>query len=136
MSTDTLNGIVGQPAHFAGDYLFKNKALPNDTTITSEEYTLNNTLGKLLLVGTTDAPLAMEAGNSLVVMLQYKDGNDWKNLTTLFSQTSAGTISAGQIFDIIPTPSNTRRFHRLQVTSNFDASAVKLTAAIEIMPSI
>jgi len=78
MSTDSLNGIVGQPAHFASDFLFRESALPNSTTIYSEEYTFNNTIGKLMLVGTIDKNLSMVAGNTLTVLLQYKDGTDWK----------------------------------------------------------
>jgi len=85
MSIDTLNGVVGQAAHFAGDYLFRNAPLPNNATIHSEEHTLNNTLGKLLLVGTTDKNLSLTGTNALTVLLQYKDGSDWKTLSTLVS---------------------------------------------------
>ena len=48
MSTDSLNGIVGQPAHFAGDYLFRQQALPNTSTIYSEDYTIDILTGKHL----------------------------------------------------------------------------------------
>jgi hypothetical protein len=134
MSIDTLNGVVGQPAHFAGDYLFRDVALPNNTTIHSEEHILNNTLGKLLLTGKIDKNLSLTGTNALSVLLQYKDGNDWKTLSTLLSVSGVNTISAGQIFATIPVPSNTKRIHRLQITTNFNASEVSLTAAIEIMP--
>jgi len=134
MSIDTLNGVVGQAAHFAGDYLFRNTALPSNTTIQSEEHTLNNTLGKLLLVGTIDKSLSLTGTNALTILLQYKDGNDWKNLDTLILVSGVTTIPAGRIFEKIPVPSNTKRIHRLQITSNFDASEVKLTAAIETLP--
>jgi len=136
MSIDTLNGVVGQAAHFAGDYLFRNVALPNNTTIQSEEHILNNTLGKLLLVGTIDKNLSLTESNALTVLLQYKDGSDWKTLSTLLSVSEESTIPAGQIFSMIPVPSNTKRIHRLQITTNFDASAVKLTAVIESMPLV
>jgi hypothetical protein len=134
MSIDTLNGVVGQAAHFAGDYLFRKAALPNNTTIHSGEHTLNNTLGKLLLTGTIDKNLSLTGTNALTVLLQYKDGNDWKTLSMLVSVSGESTIPAGQIFSTIPVPSNTKRIHRLQIMSNFDASAVNLTAAIESMP--
>jgi len=134
MSIDTLNGVVGQAAHFAGDYLFRNAALPNNATIHSGEHTLNNTLGKLLLVGTIDKNLSLTETNTLTVLLQYKDGNDWKTLSTLISLSGVSMLTAGEIFSIIPPPSNTKRIHRLQVTTNFDASAVSLTAAIESLP--
>ena len=134
MSIDTLGGVVGQPAHFAGDYLFRNAALPNNTTIHSEEHTLNNTLGKLLLTGTIDKNLPLTGTNTLTVLLQYKEGNDWKTLSTLVSVSGESTIPAGEIFSTIPVPSHTKRIHRMQITSNFDASDVSLTAAIEIMP--
>ena len=134
MSIDTLNGVVGQAAHFAGDYLFRSAALPSNTTIHGGEHTLNNTLGKLLLTGTIDKSLSLTGTNALTILLQYKDGNDWKILDTLVSASGVTTIPAGRIFEKIPVPSNTKRIHRMQITSNFDASAVKLTAAIEIMP--
>ena len=134
MSIDTLNGVVGQAALFAGDYLFRKAALPNNATIHSGEHILNNTLGKLLLVGKIDKNLSLTGSNALTVLLQYKDGSDWKTLSTLLSVSGANTIPAGQIFATIPVPSNTKRIHRLQVTTNFDASAVNLTAAIESMP--
>jgi len=66
--------------------------------------------------------------------LQYKDGNDWKTLSTLVTLSGVNTLPAGEIFSIIPPPSNTKRIHRLQITTNFDASAVNLTAAIESLP--
>ena len=132
--SNTLNGIVGESAHFAGDYLFRETALPNNETIYSEEHTLNNTLGRLQLTGTLDQSLTMAAGNMLTVELQYKDGTNWQTLHTLLSRSGTGTISAGTIFEYIPAPSETRRDHRIQVTSNFDASAVKLTAVIETLP--
>jgi len=134
MSIDTLGGVVGQAAHFAGDYLFRNAALPNNTTILSEEHTLNNTLGKLLLIGTIDKNLSLTGSNALAILLQYKDGNDWKTLSTLIAVSGESTIPAGQIFATIPVPSNTKRIHRLQMTTNFNASAVNLTAAIESLP--
>ena len=134
MSIDSLNGVVGQAAHFAGDYLFRKAALPNNATLYSEEHILNNTLGKLLLVGTIDKNLSLTGSNALTVLLQYKDGNDWKTLSTLVSISGESTIPAGQIFSTIPVPSNTKRIHRLQITTNFDASAINLTAAIESMP--
>ena len=134
MSIDMLNGVVGQAAHFAGDYLFRNAALPNNATIHSGEHTLNNTLGKLLLVGTIDKNLPLTGSNTLTVLLQYKDINDWKTLSTLVSVSGESTIPAGQFFSTIPVPSNTKRIHRLQITTNFDASAVNLTAAIESLP--
>ena len=134
MSIDTLNGVVGQAAHFAGDYLFRNAPLPNNTTIHSGEHTLNNTLGKLLLTGKIDKNLSLTGTNALTVLLQYKERDEWKTLSTLLTVSGVNTIPAGQIFATIPVPSNTKRIHRLQITTNFDASAVKLTAAIEIMP--
>ena len=134
MSIDTLNGVVGQSAHFAGDYLFRNAVLPNNATIHSEEHILNNTLGKLLLAGTIDKSLSLTGTNALTILLQYKDGNDWKTLDILVSVSGVTTIPAGRIFEKIPVPSSTKRIHRLQITSNFDASAVKLTAAIEALP--
>jgi len=134
MSIDTLNGVLGQPAHFAGDYLFRNAALPNNTTIHSEEHILNNTLGKLLLVGTIDKNLSLTGTNALTIQLQYKEGDDWKTLSTLLSVSGVNTIPAGQIFSTIPVPSNTKRIHRLQMTTNFNASEISLTAAIEPLP--
>jgi hypothetical protein len=134
MSIDTLNGIVGQAAHFAGDYLFRKAALPNNTTIYSGEHTLNNTLGKLLLVGTIDKSLSLTGSNAFSILLQYKDGNDWRILGTLVSASGVTTIPAGRIFETIPVPSPIKRIYRLQITSNFDASAVSLTAAIESLP--
>ena len=134
MSIDTLGGIVGQAAHFAGDYLFRKAALPNNATIQSGEHTLNNTLGKLQLIGTIDKNLSLTGSNALSILLQYKEGNDWKTLTTLLSVSGTNTIPAGQIFATIPVPSNTKRIHRLQITSNFDASAISLTAVIEALP--
>jgi len=134
MSTDSLNGVIGQPAHFAGDYLFRNTALPNNTTLTSEEHTLNNTLGRLQLTGKIDQSLVLASGNTLTIALQHKDGSAWVNDTTLVSLSGENTLVAGQIFGFIPLPSNTKRIYRLQVTSNFNASAVKLMAAVEILP--
>jgi hypothetical protein len=136
MSTNSLNGVVGQPARFGGDYLFRGTALPNNTAIESEGYTLNNTLGQLMLVGEIDAPLPMAAANTLTVALQYQDGKTWKNHKTLLSLSGEGTIPAGRLFDHIPTPSDIRRKQRLLITSNFNASAAKITAAIEILPSV
>ena len=134
MTIDTLGGVVGQAAHFAGDYLFRNAALPNNTTIHSEEHKLNNALGKLQLIGTIDKNLSMTGTNALTVLLQYKEENDWKTLSTLVSVSGESTIPAGQFFAVIPVPSNTKRIHRIQITSNFDASAVTLTAVIEPLP--
>ena len=134
MSIDALNGVIGQPAHFASDYLFRNVPLPNNTTITSEEYTFNNTLGRLQLVGTLDKSLALTGTNSLTVTLQYKSGTSWVNDSTLLSLSGVVTRSAGQIFTVIPVPSDTKRIYRLQVTSNFNASAINITAAVEILP--
>jgi len=134
MSTDTLNGVVGQAAHFGGDYLFRDEALPNNTTKTSGNHTLNNTLGRLQLTGKIDQNLAMASGNTLTIALQYKDGSNWVTDKTLVSLSGAGTLPAGEIFAFIPVPSDTKRIYRLQVTSSFNASAVKLTAAVEILP--
>ena len=134
MSTDSINGVVGQAAHFAGDYLFDNVALPNNTTLHSEEHTLNNTLGRLKLTGTLDQNLTMVAGNTLTITLQYKDGASWLADKTLVSLTGVNSIAAGEIFAIIPVPSDTRRIYRLQVATNFNASAVKLSAAVEALP--
>jgi len=134
MSTDTLNGVVGQPARFGGDYLFRETALPNNTTLYSGEHTLNNTLGRLQLTGTIDKSLSLADANTLNVMLQYKDGDNWVNHTALVLLSGVSTLSAGQIFATIPVPSDTKRIYRLAVTSNFNASAVKLTAAVDILP--
>ena len=134
MSTTTLNGIIGQAAHFAGDYLFRSRALPNNATIHSEEHTLNNTLGRLKLTGTLDMSLSLTGTNSLSIELQYKEGQAWQPLKTLLSASGVATVPAGEIFAVIPVPSDTRRIHRIQITSNFDASAVKITAAIEALP--
>jgi hypothetical protein len=134
MSIDTLNGVLGQPAHFAGDYLFRAATLPNNTTIHSGEHILNNTLGKLQLIGTINKNLSLTGSNAFTIALQYKEGNDWKTLSTLVSVSGVATIPAGQIFATIPVPSSTKRIHRLQVTTNFDASAVNLTAVIEPLP--
>ena len=134
MSTNTLNGTIGQPARFGGDYFFRDEVLPNNTTIYSGEQTLNNTLGRLQVSGAIDLPLTLAGSNNLSVVLQYKDGDEWKVLATLLSVSGESTLSSGQIFAFIPVPSDTRRVHRLQITSNFDASAAKLTAAVDILP--
>jgi len=134
MSENSLNGIVGQVAHFGGDYLFRDKPLPNSTTINSEEHTFNNTLGRLQLTGTIDKSLETATGNTLTIKLQYKDGAAWRDDTTLVSLSGVGLLSAGQIFEKIPSPSDTKRVYRLQLTSNFNASTVKLTSAVEILP--
>ena len=136
MSTDSLNGIVGQPAHFAGDYLFRQQALPNTTTIYSEDYTFNNTLGKLKLVGEIHAPLTMAVGNTLSIMIQYQDDTVWKNLSTLLSLSGANTLEAGEIFACVPVPNESKRKFRLSVTTNFDASDVAITAAVEILARV
>jgi len=132
MSTDSLNGVVGEVARFAGDYLFRERALPNNTTINSEEHTLNNTLGRLQLTGEINRNLTLSGTNSLTVTLQWLDGTEWRNLATVFSASGVATIPAGRLF--IPVPSNTRRIHRLQVTTNFNAVEVGLTAAVELLP--
>jgi hypothetical protein len=134
MSTDSLNGVVGQAAHFAGDYLFRDVSLPNNTTINSEEHTLNNTLGRLQLTGVINQSLTMAAANTMSIVLQYKDGTNWVNDKTLLTLSGVGTLAAGQVFAMIPVPSDTKRIYRLQVVSNFNASTVKLTAAVEILP--
>jgi hypothetical protein len=134
MSIDALNGVVGQAAHFASDYLFRDTALPNTATISSGEHVLNNTLGRLQLTGTIDKSLSLTGTNALTILLQYQDGSDWKTLATLVSVSGVVTLPAGQIFAAAPVQSNTRRIHRIQITSNFNASTVKLTAAVEILP--
>jgi len=134
MSKEPFNVDVKQPVRFGGDYLFQNQSLPNNATVESAEYTLNNTLGRLQLTGTIDAALTMAAGNTLSVVLQVKDGVTWKDSTTLLSQSGVATFSAGQIFGIIPIPNDTQRIYRLKVTSNFNASAVKLTATVATLP--
>ena len=106
----------------------KEKALPNNATIHSEEYTLNNTLGRLQLTGTVNKILTLADDHSLNVTVQYKEGTKWHDLATVFSATSGKTIPAGTLFEFIPPPSNTRRVCRLAVTTNFD------TAAVEILP--
>lgn len=137
MSTDTLdslNGIVGQAAHFAGDYLFKAAALPNNASITSEEHTLNNTLGRLQLTGTIDTPLTIAAEGHLTITLQNKaaDGS-WEKYADVLSANNQ-VLSAGQVFAMIPTPDDTKRIFRLVITTDFDASAAKLTATVEALP--
>jgi len=134
MSTNSLNGVLGQAAHFAGDYLFRDTALPNDGTLDSDEHTLGNTLGKLQLTGKIDQQLSLTGTDALTIVLQYQDGSEWKTLHTLVSVSGSTTVHAGEIFAFVPPPSNTRRIYRIQVTTNFDASEVKLTAAIEILP--
>ena len=136
MSTNILNGVVGQPAHFGGDYLFREAALPNNTTLHSGEHTLNNTLGRLQLTGTINQSLTLTEADVLTIMLQHYDGTNWVDDTVLVMASDEFTLSAGQIFATIPVPSDTKRIYRLQVTSNFDASAVKLTAAVEILPFV
>jgi len=131
--SDTLNGTIGQPARFAGDYLFRDAALPNNTTLNSGEHTLNNTLGRLILTGEIDKSLEVPSGKVLAVNLQYKDGNNWLDDRIILTA-NEGTLSAGKVFEVIPVPSNTKRIYRLQVASNFDASDVNLTAAIEALP--
>jgi len=134
--TNALNGVIGEATHFAGDYLFKEQALPNATTLYSEGHTLNNTLGRLQLTGTLDGNLSVADTKNLTVTLQYKDGSGaWQPLATLVSIAGVATIPAGKLFEYIPVPHDTRREHRLQVTTDFNASAVKLTAAVEILPS-
>jgi hypothetical protein len=134
MSTNSLNGEVGQVAHFGGDYLFRDQPLPNNTTMNSEEHTLNNTLGRLQLTGRTDKSLSLTGTNELTITLQYKDGTAWNDDTTLVSLATGDTLPAGKIFEIIPPPSSTKRFYRVQIKSNFNASTVKLTAAVEVLP--
>jgi len=134
MSTNPLNGNLGDAAHFAGDYLFRDKPLPNNATIHSEEHTLNNTLGRLQLTGTISKTLALTGTNSLTAVLQYKDDTEWRNLATLFSASGVATVPAGTLFEFVPPPNDSRRICRLAVTTNFDATAATLTAAVEILP--
>jgi len=134
MSTNSLNGNLGDAAHFADDYLFREKALPNNETIHSEEHTLNNTLGRLQLTGTVNKTLVLTDDHSLNVAVQYKDGAEWHDLAIVVSASGDKTIPVGTLFEFIPPPSNTRRICRLAVTTNFDATAVSLTAAVEILP--
>jgi len=134
MSTDSLNGVIGQPGHFAGDYMFKALALPNASTIYSEEKTLNNTLGRLQIVGTIDTPLTIaQAGHLTVVLENKKSDGTWEKYADVFAASNQSLLT-GQMFAIIPVPHDTKRIFRLAVTSDFDASAVKLTAAIETLP--
>ena len=93
MSIDTLNGVVGQAAHFAGDYLFRKAALPNNATIHSGEHILNNTLGKLLLIGTIDKNLSLTGTNALTVLLQYKDGKHYEKLEHVPQSAKSGRRS-------------------------------------------
>ena len=109
MSSDSLNGVLGQAARFASDYLIRGSLLPNSNTIHSAEYTFNNTLGKLRLVGTIDSNLVMAAANTLTVRLQYKDGDGaWQNDVTMLIS-GAATRPAGELFAFIPPPSDTKR---------------------------
>jgi uncharacterized membrane protein len=127
-----LTGQIGQPAHFNGDYLFKKTALPNSATIYSEEYTFNNTLGALKIRGYTDESLTVPNAKSLNIKLQYKDGPSWVDDMTLLSATDKA-IAAGDWFEFIPVPSTVKRIFRLAVTSDFNASAVELNAAVEFI---
>ena len=134
MPTNALNGTLGDPAHFAGDFLFKDAALPNNTTIYSDEHTLNNALGRLQLTGTIDTNLSIAADKSLSVTLQSKTGETWNDYNIVTLKEGETTIPVGELFAHIPVPSETQRLYRLKVTTDFNASAVKLTTAIEIVP--
>ena len=130
----TLNGHVGQPARFGGDYLFRNESLPDNMTVYSGEHTLNNTLGRLKLSGEIDTNLPLVAGNILSIVLQYQESDEWKDFATLVSLSGASTLPAGTVFEYIPPPSDTKRIYRLSITTNFNASDVNLTSAIDILP--
>ena len=136
MSSDSLNGVLGQAARFASDYLIRGSLLPNNNTIQSAEYTFNNTLGKLRLVGTIDSNLVMAAANTLTVRLQYKDSNGaWQNDVTMLIS-GAATRPAGELFSFIPPPSDTKRVYRMEITTNFNAATTRLTAAVELLPRV
>lgn len=133
---DTFTGTIGQPAHFSGDYVFKDTALPSSGTLNSDECILNNAQGKLKLHGYVDASLALAAGNTLTAKLQYKDdANAWQDDQTIVSLSGAATVPTGTLFEVSPIPSVTKRVFRVVVTSNFNASAAKLTCAVEYIPS-
>lgn len=135
MSTDTdsLSGSIGQPAHFYGDYLFRSAALPNAGTITSDEYTMNNTLGALKLRGYIDSTLETGTGN-LSIELQYKDTSGaWRTYTQLVTATNK-TLGDSDLFEVMPVPNTEKRIFRLAITTDFDASGVNITCPIELIP--
>ena len=85
--------------------------------------------------------LALETKNELRIAIKlstsempmrHKDISETLKINK--QRCSNGTLAAGKVFEVIPVPSDTRRFYRLQVTSNFDASDVNLTAAITTLP--
>ncbi|MDR3235015.1 MAG: hypothetical protein LBT46_15370 [Planctomycetaceae bacterium] len=134
MSNDTLNGKIGQEPHYYGDYVFNRAALPNNATVNSNEFTLNNTNGALKIRGYIDAELTLTSEQHLTLKLQYKDSaGDWQDDATVLSSSNA-TIGSVNLFEVMPVPSTLKRVFRLQMTADFDASAVHLTAPIEYIP--
>lgn len=132
-----INGEVGPisttPPHFYNDYLFKETALPNSGSIESESFTLNNTLAQLQIRGTVSGSLTLAAGNNFSAKLQYSDAGTWKDFTTIFTHSGAGTLS-GDVFTYVIPPDVEKRDFRLVVTTNFNASAAVFSCPIEIIP--
>ena len=134
MSTESSNGMFEHAARFASDYMFRNSSLPNNATVYSESHVLNNTQGRLLLTGVIDKDISLTGTNALTITLEYQEGDEWKNFSTLLSVSADDLIASGKVFEFIPPPSNTRRIFRLAVTANFDASDVNITSVIEALP--
>lgn len=131
--TGEVGTISAAPLHFHFDYLFKETALPSSGSIESESFTLNNTLGQLMIRGTVSGSLTLAAGNNLAVKLQYDNAGTWTDFTTIFTHSGAGTLS-GDVFTYIIPPDSEKRDFRLVITTNFNASAATFSCPIEIIP--
>lgn len=106
---------------------------PNATSKNSEGRTLNNTLGSLQIRGTLDKAVDISADRFLKIDLQYLDGESWVTDKTLVSK-GVGTVDAGDLFLEVIAPDEKKRFFRLQIVSDFDASGATITCPIELIP--
>jgi hypothetical protein len=133
--SDTLTGKIGDPVHFAGDYLFKKQDLSAVSTGTiSEECTLNNTLGSLLLVGRFDTAVTVEATKALTIGLQYLNtAGAWIDETVLATVSASTPLSDAPVFKFIPVPDNVKRKFRVVLSAN-GAITGTITVAIESLP--
>jgi hypothetical protein len=133
-----VNGQIGEigatPARFHDDYFFKARALPNAGEITSEMFTLNNTLAQLQIRGVISGPLTLAAAATISAKLQYHDGTTWRDDQTMWSRTGAATIPAGDVFLFVVPPDTIKRDYRVVITASFNAAAVSITCPIEQIP--
>lgn len=133
MGTALTSATIGKNTHFAPDVIWSDQAGPNDSTVTSAEFLLAQTLGsaQVSIIAGTDG-LVTGASNrvTIKVITSPTTGGTFDNVLVEHLLPVSTTYSAGDvIFSYIPPREVTECYAKISATvATDDLSGYDLTA--------